>query len=412
MSEKTNAVGGNRILVVIFACLIGLMAGLIYTWSIWVQHICAEYGWGTDQVALMGNVMLVTFVFGVTIGGQLLPKLGAKVSCLIGSVMFGGFFIISSFVSNPIVMYVTYGVIAGLGVGILYVVGQFAASAWFPDKKGLIMGIFLAVFGLSVTICSGIINGMLQSMGVKSTMLIVGIIITVVCVVGSLFMSTPPAGWTPAGMTAQTNTAAAPAPVRSMTVGQAVKTKEFWFITIAYAIMVWPYAFISSYIGVFVTEQKLMASAVAVTVVSCTGIGSFLGRFVGGFLVDKLGCKVTYAIMCAMSLVACIALMPVNGLVGLCVVFIILCIGYGGRTPVYGVIYGKQFGPEYASGIYGWGTFGTAIFLLVAPLTTAAIRGATGSFNTCCIIAAVVSVVGCALMMMLPKVAPVEREDV
>ena len=62
---NTN-VGRGRILTVIFSCLIGLMAGLIYTWSIWVGPITAEYGWDTDAVALMGNVMLATFVFGVT----------------------------------------------------------------------------------------------------------------------------------------------------------------------------------------------------------------------------------------------------------------------------------------------------------------------------------------------------------
>ena len=115
---NTN-VGRGRILTVIFSCLIGLMAGLIYTWSIWVGPITAEYGWDTDAVALMGNVMLATFVFGVTIGGILMPKFGPRVSSFIGTVCFGGFFIISAFVTSPVLMYITYGGVAGIGVGIL-----------------------------------------------------------------------------------------------------------------------------------------------------------------------------------------------------------------------------------------------------------------------------------------------------
>lgn len=410
MSEQKTT---NRLMVVIFACLIGLMAGLIYTWSIWVGPICTEYGWGTDVVALMGNVMLVTFVFGVTIGGQMLPKLGARKSCLIGSIAFGGFFVISAFIKNPVLLYITYGGIGGLGVGVLYVVCQFAASAWFPDRRGLVMGIFLAIFGLSVTICSAPINSILSSVGVKNTMLIVGGTVLVVCLIGSAFMKEPPAGWNPGGAATAAAAAEKPAPVKSLTVGEAVKTKEFWMISIAYALLVWPYAFISSYISVFVTEAKMLPAAVVVTCVSATGIGSFLGRFCGGFIVDKLGCKMTYLLMCVCSVVACLGMIVANNATMIVVLLVIMCIGYGGRTPVYGVIYGKQFGPQYASGIYGYGTLGTAIFLLVAPLVTAATRNATGgSFTLSCIIATAVTVIGCVSMMLVPAKGPVERENV
>ena len=404
---ETNT--GKRIVIVIFACLIGLMAGLIYTWSIWVRPICEEYGWGTDLVALMGNVMLITFVFGVTLGGQLLPKLGARTSCLIGTVCFGGFFILSAFVTNPILMYVTYGGVAGLGVGILYVVCQFAASAWFPDHRGLVMGIFLAIFGLSVTICSAPIHSILNSLGVRGTMLLVGGIVTAVCFIGSLVMQAPPAGWSPAGAK-KADAAAKPAEVKSLTVGEAVKTKDFWLIFLAYTLLVWPYAFISSYITVFVTEQKMLTAAAAVPCVSATGIGSAVGRLLGGLLVDRLGCKVPYLIMCLCSVVACLLLPAASSLGALVALFIILCIGYGGRTPVYGVIFGKQFGPKYASGIYGWGTLGTAVTLLIAPLVTAALRNSSGgSFTSTCIVAAIVAVVGCASMLLVPKLNPMQR---
>ena len=231
---------GYRVLVVAAACAMGVMAGLIYTWSIWVQPICTEYGWETNQVALMGNVMLATFVFGVTIGGQLLPKMGAKVSCLIGTVAFGGFFIISAFVASPVLMYITYGGVAGIGVGILYVVCQFAAAAWFPNNRGMVMGIFLAIFGLSVTIFAGPINSLLGSYGVKTTMIIVGVAIVVVCLMGSFVVSAPPAGWSPDGSSAvQKSNEAKPADdTKSLTVKEAVATRFFWQLTIAYALLV------------------------------------------------------------------------------------------------------------------------------------------------------------------------------
>lgn len=411
MNAEKNYSCGYRVLVVIAACAMGVMAGLIYTWSIWVQPICQEYGWDTNQVALMGNVMLATFVFGVTIGGQLLPKLGAKKSCLIGTVAFGGFFIISAYVTSPVVMYLTYGGVAGIGVGILYVVCQFAASAWFPNNRGMVMGIFLAIFGLSVTIFTGPINGMLGSMGVKSTMTIMGVLIVVVCLIGSVIVSAPPAGWTPdnAG-TEQKAVNADNADEKSLTVKEAVKTKTFWMITVAYSLLVWPYAFISSYLGIYISEEKMLSTAVVVTAVSATGIGSALGRFLGGILVDKLGTKKTYLVMCLCSVLACVVMMTAGNATVLIVMIVIMCVGYGGRTPVYGVIFTKEFGPKYSSGIYGYATLGTAIFLIVAPLTTAAIRSATGSFEFAFIIAVAVTVIGCLSLIMTPKKAPVEEK--
>lgn len=395
---------GYRVLVVIAACAMGLMAGLIYTWSIWVQPICSEYGWETNQVALMGNVMLATFVFGVSIGGQLLPKLGAKKSCLIGTVAFGGLFIVSAFVTSPILMYITYGGVAGIGVGILYVVCQFAASAWFPENRGMVMGIFLAIFGLSVTIFASPINTMLGNYGVKTTMLVVGVMITVVCLVGSFIVSEPPAGWVPEGAKKKNDGLVKQnLDVESLTVSEAVRTKEFWMLTIAYALLVWPYAFISSYLGVFITEEKMLPAAIVVTAVSATGIGSAFGRFAGGILVDKIGTKLTYFVMCVCSVVACLGMLGTANPTVLILMIVILCVGYGGRTPVYGVIFTKQFGPKYSSGIYGYATLGTAIFLVVAPITTAAIRNATGSFSMTFIIAVAITVVGCASLMLTPK---------
>lgn len=401
----------NRWLVVVGALMIALMGGLIYTWSLWVKPICAQYGWQTDAVALMGNVMLATFITGVTLGGQLLPKIGSRNACLIGSLTYGVFIAISSFVTSPILMLITYGVISGVGVGILYCVGQFTLSAWFPDKRGMVMGMFLAVFGLSVTIFAAPLTNLLSGIGVKNTMLLMGLAVTIICGGSSLFvMRMPPEGWVPEGFTASGNKAAVNAD-RSLTVKEAVKTKDFWMIFIAYALLAWPFLFISSYFTMFITDQKMLPLEIAVMAVSFSGIGSAGGRFVGGIITDKIGCKPTYLIMCLFSLVACFGLMFVSNGTAIIVMVLLLAIGYGGRTPVYGVIFTQQFGPKFSSAIYGLGSIGTAFVCIAAPLVTAAIRQANGgSFQMTFVIAAIITIIGCASMMLLPKVRPVDKQ--
>ncbi len=403
----------NRGLVVVGALIIALFAGLLYTWSLFVRPICEQYGWGTDQVALMGNVMLATFCGGAAIGGTLLPKMGARNACLFGSLLFGLGVLVSSFVNVPFIMYVTWGFCGGLGSGILYTCGMYIASAWFPDKRGLIIGLFLAIFGLAVTLTSKTLSGMLNGIGVKTTMLIIGIILTVVCVLISLtVMRMPPVGWTPAGHKAAANTAAKPAAVQeSLTIGEAIRTKQFWLFAAAFTLLVIPYSFISSYTTVYATDVKGFSSEQAITIVSMMGIGTAAGRFLGGIAVDKVGIKVSYIIFCLCSVVAGLLMLISNSFAVIVVAFILLAGGYGGRTPVYGVMPVIQFGPKNSSALFGYACIGTVATSLVGPMITIAVRNATGSYSMAIVIAMVVAVVGMLCITLCPKVTPVMKKN-
>lgn len=403
----------NRGAVVVGAFIIALFAGLLYTWSLFVKPICEQYGWATDQVAMMGNVMLAAFCGGAAVGGNLLPKLGARNASLTGGLMFGLGVLVSSFVASPVLMYITWGLIGGLGCGILYTVGMYVASAWFPDRRGLIMGVFLAIFGLSVTIFSKGLSSMLNGLGVKTTMLIEGIVLTVVIALIALtVMKMPPAGWTPNGkIAAKIEDAAPKKPLVSLSVKEAVRTKEFWLFAVAFCIMVVPYAFISSYVAVFATDVKGFTAEQAVTIVSMIGIGTAAGRFLGGVVADALGNKVSYAIFCLCSVVGGLLLLIGSGMAAISVAFILLAAGYGGRTPVYGVFPVTNFGPQNASALFGYGCIGTVISSIVAPLITVATRNATGSYNTVIIIIMCISVVGMLCICLCPKVTPVMKKN-
>ncbi len=401
----------NRWLVVIGGCIIGLLSGLVYAWSIFVSPVCEAYGWGTDQVALMGNMMMAMFCLGASIGGNMLPKLGSRTTSLIGALMFGLGILVSAFVRNPILMYITWGVCGGLGVGILYNVGMFVTSAWFPDKRGVIMGIFLALFGLALTVFSKPISALLASAGVQTTMLSMGIVFTVVLGLIALFlMKTPPEGWHPDGYVAPAAGAKSADEMESLTVSEAMKTQTFWRYFLAFFFLVIPYSFISSYTTVFVTSKGL-ETAQAVTIVSLMGIGAALGRFLGGIILDKLHSKVTYAIFCLCSVVAGLLLLMSNSFVGLAAAFILVSAGYGGRTPMYGVFPVEQFGPKNASAIYGAAVISTVVSSLLGPAITAATRNATGSWTITIVVSIVAALIGMFCIITAPKHTPFMKKN-
>lgn len=404
----------NRWFVVIGSLIIGLLSGLVYSWSLFVQPVCAEYGWDTDQVAMMGNVMMAMFCLGASVGGNMLPKLGSIKTCFIGSMLYGLGVLVSAFVTNAILMYITWGLCGGLGVGILYTNGMYVTSAWFPDKRGIIMGIFLALFGLSLTVFSAPISSLLTGAGVRTTMIIMGIMFLVVLGFFSLVtMKMPPAGWYPTGYVVPTTDGGKKEnELEPVSAKESFKTPAFWLYFSAFFFLVIPYSFISSYTTVFATEYRGLTADQGTTIVAMMGVGAAVGRFLGGVILDKLGCRVTYAIFCLLSVVAGALLLFGNSYVPIMIAFVFVSAAYGGRTPMYGVWPIEQFGAKNASAIYGYAVLSTVVSSLLGPVITSSTRAATGgSFTMSIIVSMVVAVIGMCCIIFTPRHTPLMKKN-
>lgn len=403
----------NRWFVVIGSLIIGLLSGLVYSWSLFVRPVCETYGWDTDQVAMMGNVMMAMFCLGASVGGSMLPKLGSVKTCFIGSMLFGVGVLVSAFVRNPFLMYITWGLVGGLGVGILYTNGMYVTSAWFPDKRGLIMGIFLALFGLSLTVFSIPISNLLDSAGVQTTMIVMGIVFIVVLGFFSLTtMKMPPEGWHPAGYVAPAAGSGKTDELEPVTPREALKTPTFWLYFLAFFFLVIPYSFINSYTTVFATEYRGLTSDQAAMIMSMVGVGAAVGRFLGGAILDKAGCRMTYAIFCLLSVVAGLLLLFGESYIAVMVAFMLVSAAYGGRTPMYGVWPIEQFGTKNASAIYGYGVISTVVSSLLGPVITSSTRAATGgSYTVTIIISMVVAVIGMCCILFTPRLTPLMKKN-
>lgn len=411
MKQTIASPGKNfRWLVLAGGIIIALCIGLLYLWSIYVRPMCEQYGWDTDQVALMGNVMMATLCLGGFIGGQLLPKVGAKVCGIIGAVLFGGFMFLSSFVTSPVMMYITYGIISGTGCGILYNSMMYTLGLWFPDRRGLAMGIYLGFFGLSTTIWSKPVSALLSGIGVKNTMMVMGLaFFAVILAIAVFIMRMPPEGWLPEGYVPPAEKANANS--RTLTVKQGLRTRAFWQITVAQVLLVITYNFINPYVSVFVVEQKFLAAETAVTIVAAMGIGSLCGRVAGGVLADVIGNKLAYLVACGSSIIACAVLVPASGDFTIGLMFFLLAFGYGARTPIYGTLAVDNFGAKNSSALAGFTNLFTISTSLLSGIITASIRRATGSFDGAFYVAIAAAVIGCACILLMPKVKPVDKID-
>lgn len=396
----------TRWLILAGCAVIALCNGLLYLWSVYVIPMCQQLGWQTDQVALMGNTMVATLCLGGFIGGQLLPKTGPRTCGILGAVLFGGFMFASSFVTTPAMMYVTYGILSGTGCGILYNSMMFTLGKWFPDKRGLAMGVYLGIFGLSSTIWSKPVSHLLSEIGVKSTMMYTGLAFFAAILLISLFvLRDPPEGWMPKGYTPPAEKLGSS---RSVSVRQGLRTKTFWLITAAQVLLVITYNFISAYVSVFLVEEKALTAEFAVTVVALMGIGSFAGRLCGGMFADLFGNKIAYTIGCLSSVVSLAVLIPASGATAIKLMFFLTAFGYGSRTPVYGTLAVDNFGAKNSSAMAGLTNLFTIATSLGSGLITAAIHSATGSYIPAFYVAIAAAVLGCTCILLLPRKKPVD----
>jgi len=124
-------------------------------------------------------------------------------------------------------LYVSYGLVGGIGLGFGYSVPVAVLVKWFPDRRGLITGVAVGGFGAGALVTAPIATRLIESVGVLRTFAYLGIAYLVVTVAAGSFMSNPPAGWRPEGWTPTASQVAQRA-VRELTLGEALRTPQWW----------------------------------------------------------------------------------------------------------------------------------------------------------------------------------------
>lgn len=149
-------------------CVIAMLfAGVLYACSILKSPLASEFGWGASQLALNFTLAMTFFCIGGLLGAQISKYKGHKFALVIAGVLGTAGFILTAFINNMAVwvLYITYGVLAGLGIGVSYNVVIATVSLWFPDKKGLCSGCLMMGFGASALMLGNIADAMFKTQG-------------------------------------------------------------------------------------------------------------------------------------------------------------------------------------------------------------------------------------------------------
>lgn len=211
--------------------MILLCLGSVYSWSIFRTPLENELGISATESLLPYTFVLVFYAALMPITGFYIPRIGTRVTKAIGGIIVGLGYILSSFATQIGTLVFTYGVIAGIGIGITYGVPMVVISRWFPDKKGLTVGLTIVGFGLSPLITAPLTNQLISAYTVRPTLRILGIAFTAIILAIALTMKLPPKGWHPWQNVTVSPSISTPTYPRNL-----LKSRSFYGLWICYGI--------------------------------------------------------------------------------------------------------------------------------------------------------------------------------
>ncbi len=304
MSNKVKT--SYRWILLAISVMAMLFAGIIYAWSILKVPFVEDFGWKAEQLSLNFTLTMCFFCLGGLLGSFLSRKIGVKSASFSSAVLAGSGMVFTGFLdgNNVVMLYLTYAVMAGLGIGIAYNVIISTVSAWFPDKKGFCTGCLMMGFGASSLILGNLADSAFKSnFGRRGTYIFLGVALFAVLALVSLFLKRPTSDVILPTPKKKLSDHAEAFEQKDYTVKQMLKRFSFWC---AFALITFATAVGNSVIS-FARDLALSVGAgvvLATTLVGLLAVCNGLGRIITGAMFDYFGRRKTMLIATILTIVA------------------------------------------------------------------------------------------------------------
>jgi len=353
---EKNGLQNKRIFALLAAIAIQLTLGVAYIWSVFQTGIANSlFGGDNAPAALTFSLLLATLTIGSVIGGKLAVKYSTRIVVFTGGIILSMGFFLASFVTanNPWLLWVTYGVMGGIGMGFTYSTTIACAQKWYPHKKGFVTGIIVSALGFGGVVFTPIVEILITAFGgagagEPKTFMVLSAVFLAVCTIGSFFLKNPPDSY----FAVNTASAAAPAKITvDYSPSQMLKSVKFYLLTGAFLLACMGGLMMIGFAKPIAVAKGLETTA-TVGVLAITMFNS-IGRLLWGLISDKLGRKNTIIIL--LSGTAILSLF-VNLAESYGIYILIALIGffYGGFLSNFPSLTADLFGAKHMSTNYGF----------------------------------------------------------
>ena len=410
MSDTSVSSTPNRWLIATAAFVLQLALGSVYAWSVFSKPIAALFNGVAAKDVTAAQLAPISLTFSITLlalgvtaafGGYLQLRYGPRAIASAGGILYGLGIILAGVTlpsHNVYILYLTYGIIGGIGIGLGYIVPLAMLLRWFPDRRGFITGLAVAGFGLGALVISQTAPPLLlpKSLGVASTFTYLGIIYLIVVVGAAQFFRRAPDGYAPAGWTPSA-TQQAVRTGHDYTLGEALRNPRWYVLWLILALNVTAGAALIAVASPLAQKFTLVDAVTAGIFVSTISVFNGLGRLFWAWLSDAIGRPFTFLAIFVVQIVVFLLLaqIGVGGFVLLLILgaFVGLCYGGGfGTMPAFAADFfgAKNSGMIYGAMLTAWSAGG-----IVGPILMSSM-----AYKTALYVIAVIMLVSCALPLV------------
>ena len=384
----------KRKLYLIVGFLMSLVMGLVYAWSIFVLPLEKQFGWTRAETQLTFTLAIMTLCVGMILGGRFADRFGPRIVASVGAVLTTIGFFLSSYTSSLSMLYFSYGILVGLGIGVVDIVVLGAAARWYPDKRGLAIGAMAMGFGLAGFFFGGLLGQFISTLGWQWAFRTLGVASLIILVGGGLLMAYPPAGWSPTSAGGPAGAAPPPA-LRNFEWYEMFKTSPWWLWWIWDLVLCVAGMMVLAHVVPLAVEKGL-DKARAAWAMGLFALFNGLGRLLFGWLYDQLGrnkAMVLCALVMALGVFGLRYLTQMVGFSGLFVSIMLTGLAYGGLPVINSAFIVGSYGPKNAGLHIGLATTPLMVAVFIGPYLGSFVQMSYG-YNLTIVLGGAVAVLG------------------
>ncbi|MEC5424068.1 OFA family MFS transporter [Virgibacillus sp. C22-A2] len=395
----------NRWLIAASAVGIHISIGSAYAWSVYTNPLADQFGWGTTEISLAFSIAIFMLGFSAAFMGKFVEKHGPRKSGMLAAIFFGigvagsG---LATAAGSLYMLYLFYGVIGGIGLGIGYIAPVSTLVKWFPDRRGLATGLAIMGFGFAALISGPAAAALINSIGITTTFFVMGAIYFIVMMLASQYLAPPPKGWVPEGyIEKEQNGGKIKADLSQLTANEAIKTRRFW--------MLWMMLFLNVTCGIAVIAVASpmaqgitgMTPIAAAAMVGVMGLFNGAGRIGWASLSDYIGRPNVYTAFFIIQIAAFFLLPITSNVILFQILLFAILTCYGGGFASIPAYIGDLFGTKQLGAIHGYILTAWAVAGVVGPVLLSLIYDTTNSYNLTMTIFGILFIVALAISLWI-----------
>jgi len=402
------------VIVAVCAVLLVIQAGTMYSYGVFFKHLVADFGWSRAATAGVHSLFMVSHGSFAVIMGWLVDRLGPARVTAFCSFIVGLGLVLTSQIGALWQLYVTYGLIVGIGMSAHYTVSTATTARWFIKRRGLALGIVTSGVGLG-TFLIPVVERLITAFGWSTAYFVLGVTSWVVMIPGALLLRRAPEEKQRYSDNMDTPTASADivnekgvkngAFEAGITLREATRYKSLRMLFSVYFLFNFCLQMVMVHLVNYATDIGI-ASLIAATFISIIGIGSFVGRLIMGPASDRIGTNNALLLCCIILMTTMVLLIFTDELWMFYLFAIIFGFAYGGEVPQMAALVGRYFGLRAVAALVGIVVFGATTGGALGAWVGGQVFDLTQSYQIAFIIAAVASFAGVIIALMLEKSKP------